>query len=72
MEGRTIVVSKGGTPHRCDVIWADKVTDDIRKRVRGKNSRLFVSMHESVPWTGPTDDSELEWEAKQQNLSKEL
>jgi hypothetical protein len=61
MEPRTIVVSKGGTPHRCYVVWCDKITDEIRKRVRGKNSKLFVSMHTSH---SEPNDEEVAWELK--------
>ncbi len=59
MEPRTIIVSKGGVPHRCTVVWCDKITEDIRKRVSGKNSRLFISMHKSH--SEPQSDEEVAW-----------
>ena len=37
----------------------DKITEDIRKRVRGKNSRLFISMHKSH--SEPQSDEEVAW-----------
>jgi hypothetical protein len=59
LEPRTIVLTRGGRPRRCLVIWADQATDDIRKKARGKNCRFFISMHESQKIV---DDSDLIWE----------
>lgn len=58
MEGRTIVVTNP-RKHRCRVVWINQVTDDIRKKVRGLNSQLFVSMHTS---NSEASDSDLDWE----------